>query len=184
MHLGWAACVLGDKRCPPRVGWQEEVGTAATTACSACRVPKLVPVGASMSWHGHIAGERLHCSDFSRAPEHLSTSVLQLFLCPQRGLSPAQTLPQGVPAAGLCCGRTCPALFWLPLLWGQEGAWGSWHGGWEVLVVVLKTEIERKVLGVERGSGAECAREMGECEGKQGMWAGGKGVGKVLWSKL
>lgn len=35
---------------------------------------------------------------------------------------------------------------------------GQWHGGCEV---VIKTEIERKVLGVEWGSGAECARENG-----------------------
>lgn len=36
MHLGLAKNMLGDKRSPLRVGWQEEVGAAATTACSAC----------------------------------------------------------------------------------------------------------------------------------------------------
>lgn len=107
MHLGLARRILGDKKCPyPRVGWEGEEEAAATTACSACQVPKLVPVGAGISWHGHIVGECPHWGDFSRVPEHLSTSVLQHFLCPQRGLSPG---PGPVPCHRLCCGPTCPA---------------------------------------------------------------------------
>lgn len=94
-----------------------------------------------------------------------STSVLQHFLSPEGSQFTASALPQSVPAAGLCCGRTCPAHVLAAgcLCRGtgiRRDAWGSCPSKRVgVVVVVLKTKVERMVLGVEWGSGAERARE-------------------------